>query len=119
MATAHRHTIHQQHFGWDRGFAPAARIAPGESLEFSVSDASGGQLGETSAVGDVARLAGDLDSSIVNAIRHALFKYKVIFFRGQEHLDEASHQAFGRVLGDIVPHPTHDPQGHASERGTS
>jgi alkyl sulfatase len=52
------------------------------------------------------RLAGDLDSSIVNAIRHALFKYKVIFFRGQEHLDEASHEAFGGLLGDIVPHPT-------------
>src|ERR1700722_13196047 len=52
------------------------------------------------------RLGADLDSSIVNAIRHALFKYEVIFFRGQEHLDEASHQAFGRVLGDIVPHPT-------------
>jgi len=27
----------------------------GESLEFEVADASGGQLGETSAVGDVSR----------------------------------------------------------------
>ncbi len=30
----------------------------------------------------------------------------MIFFRGQAHLDEASHEAFGRLLGDIVPHPT-------------
>src|SRR6202046_3827979 len=52
------------------------------------------------------RLSGDLDPRTVESIRHALFKYKVIFFRGQEHLDEASHEAFGRLLGDIVPHPT-------------
>ncbi len=30
----------------------------------------------------------------------------MIFFRGQAHLDEASHEAFGRLFGDIVPHPT-------------
>jgi alpha-ketoglutarate-dependent taurine dioxygenase len=42
----------------------------------------------------------------VESIRQTLFKYKVIFFRGQEHLDEASHEAFGRLLGNIVPHPT-------------
>lgn len=51
-------------------------------------------------------LSGELDSSCVNEIRQALFKYKVIFFRGQGHLEEASHEAFGRLLGDIVPHPT-------------
>src|SRR6266481_1066294 len=56
MAAAHRHTIHQQHHGWDRSFAPVARIAPGESLEFAVSDASGGQLDERSTVGDVTGL---------------------------------------------------------------
>ncbi|HXS22334.1 MAG TPA: acetamidase/formamidase family protein [Steroidobacteraceae bacterium] len=53
---AHRHTIHQQHFGWDNSLAPVARIAPGESLEFEVQDASGGQISRTSAVEDVARL---------------------------------------------------------------
>ncbi|MGO9452597.1 MAG: TauD/TfdA dioxygenase family protein [Candidatus Binataceae bacterium] len=52
------------------------------------------------------RLSGDLEPTTVQAIRQALFKYKVIFFRGQQHLDEESHQAFGRLLGDIVPHPT-------------
>ena len=52
------------------------------------------------------RLSGELEPAIVESIRQALFKYKVIFFRGQAHLDEASHEAFGRLLGDIVPHPT-------------
>src|SRR6185437_12948439 len=53
---AHRHTIHQQHLGWDNSLAPAVRIAPGESLEFEVQDASGGQLSQASAVEDVGRL---------------------------------------------------------------
>ena len=52
------------------------------------------------------RLSGELETTTVESIRQALFKYKVIFFRGQAHLDEASHEAFGRLLGDIVPHPT-------------
>jgi hypothetical protein len=45
---AHRHTIHQQHHGWDRSIAAVTRIAPGESLEFEVIDASGGQLHQKS-----------------------------------------------------------------------
>jgi acetamidase/formamidase len=56
MNTTHRHTIHQQHHGWDHSLTPAVRIAPGESLEFEVSEASGGQLCETSTVADVTRL---------------------------------------------------------------
>jgi taurine dioxygenase len=52
------------------------------------------------------RLAGDLDASTVDAIRNALWKYKVIFFRGQEHLDEATHEAFAKLFGDIYAHPT-------------
>jgi alpha-ketoglutarate-dependent sulfate ester dioxygenase len=52
------------------------------------------------------RLSGELDPSIVDAIRGALFKFKVIFFRGQVHLNDATHEAFGRLLGDLVPHPT-------------
>lgn len=50
------HTIHAQHFGWDNSLAPAVRIAPGESLEFEVTDASGGQLSQHSGVDDVGRL---------------------------------------------------------------
>jgi alpha-ketoglutarate-dependent sulfate ester dioxygenase len=52
------------------------------------------------------RLSGDLDAATILSIREALFQHKVIFFRGQSHLDESSHEAFGRLLGEIVPHPT-------------
>ena len=42
----------------------------------------------------------------VTAIRDALLRHRVVFFRGQGHLDEAEHQAFARLLGPLVPHPT-------------
>ncbi len=54
--SAHRHTIHQRHHGWDNGIAAVTHIAPGDSLEFDVLDASGGQLGMASTVADVGRL---------------------------------------------------------------
>jgi acetamidase/formamidase len=44
--SAHRHTIHHRHHGWDNSIVAVTHIAPGESLEFDVADASGGQLGE-------------------------------------------------------------------------
>ncbi len=50
-------------------------------------------------------LSGDLDAATVAAIRQALVRHKVVFFRDQT-LDEAGHEAFGRLLGDLVPHPT-------------
>ncbi|MBC7941296.1 MAG: acetamidase/formamidase family protein [Chitinophagaceae bacterium] len=54
----HAHTIHshQHHIGWDRSFAPVLRVAPSESVEFEVFEASGGQLSPTSGVNDIARL---------------------------------------------------------------
>jgi alpha-ketoglutarate-dependent sulfate ester dioxygenase len=52
------------------------------------------------------RLSGDLPAETVTAIRDALLRHRVVFFRGQGHLDEASHQAFARLLGPLVPHPT-------------
>jgi acetamidase/formamidase len=51
-----RHTIHQRHLGWDHSFAPVVRIAPGESLEFDIADASGGQLTADSNVAHVAQM---------------------------------------------------------------
>lgn len=53
---APQRTIHEHHYGWDNSLAPAVRIAPGESLEFEVADASGGQLSQASTVADVGRL---------------------------------------------------------------
>ncbi len=65
----HRHTIHQHHYGWDNGLAPAVRIAPGESLEFDVLDAAGGQLGAASTVLDVGRL----DFARINPVNGPVF----------------------------------------------
>ncbi|HUA33571.1 MAG TPA: TauD/TfdA family dioxygenase [Candidatus Binataceae bacterium] len=55
------------------------------------------------------RLSGDLTPSVVRLVREALLKYKVIFFRGQEHLDEVGHEAFASLMGDPEPHPTLPP----------
>jgi alkyl sulfatase len=55
------------------------------------------------------RLSGDLPAATVTAIRDALLRHRVVFFRGQGHLDEAGHQAFARLLGPLVPHPTLPP----------
>lgn len=52
------------------------------------------------------RLAGDLPAAAIDAIHDLLLRHKVIFFRGQEHLDDAEQERFARRLGDLVPHPT-------------
>lgn len=51
-------------------------------------------------------LSGDLDAGTVQAIEAALVRHKVIFFRGQHHLDNAEHEAFTSLFGDPVAHPT-------------
>src|SRR5215468_11106324 len=63
----------------------------------------------TPAIGaeiDGVQLSGDLSGEMVTAIRDALLRHRVVFFRGQGHLDEAEHQAFARLLGPLVAHPT-------------
>ena len=52
----HVHTIHAQHFGWDNRLTPVRHVAPGETLEFGVQDASGGQFSLASGAEDVAAL---------------------------------------------------------------
>ncbi len=52
------------------------------------------------------RLSGDLPAQTVASIEAALAKHKVIFFRGQDHLDDAAQERFAARLGDLVPHPT-------------
>lgn len=63
---AHSHTIHhhQSHLGWDNANAPVVRIAPGESIEFHPSDASGGQLTPASTIADIT----SLDFSKINPV---------------------------------------------------
>src|ERR1700691_1349871 len=69
---------------------------------------------------DVPRIAGhigaeitgiaigpDLTSDIVQVIRDTLCEHKVVYFRGQDHLDDAAQAGFGRLFGDLTTaHPT-------------
>jgi taurine dioxygenase len=52
------------------------------------------------------RLGPDLPPAEFAAVKQALHRHKVLFFRGQHHLDDATHQGFGRRFGELVPHPT-------------
>lgn len=52
------------------------------------------------------KLSADLPHEVAEAIRDAWRKYKVIFFRGQDHLDNASQEALASLFGDGVAHPT-------------
>lgn len=51
-------------------------------------------------------LSGNLGEALIRSIRQALLRHKVLFFRGQHHLDEAAQESFARLLGEPVPHPT-------------
>jgi len=62
----------------------------------------GGRIG---AQIDGVRLGSDLSTSTVDAIYRALLEHKVVFFRGQHHLDDEEQQAFGHLLGTPAGHP--------------
>lgn len=57
------------------------------------------------AVIDGVRLSGDLDDDTIARIRAALLRHKVVFFRGQGHVDDAEMEAFAQRLGDPIAHP--------------
>ncbi|MDX2972879.1 TauD/TfdA family dioxygenase [Kribbella solani] len=74
-----------------------------EAPEITV-DKVGGAIG--AVIGNV-RLGADLAAETVAAIRRALLEHKVIFFRGQDRLDDAGQLAFARLLGTpTLAHPT-------------
>lgn len=52
------------------------------------------------------KLSGELDQVSIAAIRAALVRHKVIFFRDQDHLDDAAQEAFAEKFGSPVAHPT-------------
>ena len=54
---------------------------------------------------DGIRLGGDLGADAVAALKQALLRYKVLFIRGQHHLDDAEQQAFSQLLGTPAGHP--------------
>jgi acetamidase/formamidase len=66
MPSSQRHTIHREHhhFGWDNANQPVLTVAPGDTVEFQVVEASGGQLSRGSTVADV----GALDFARVNPV---------------------------------------------------
>ena len=66
MSSSRRHTVHREHHhcGWDNANQPVLTVAPGETVEFEVVEASGGQLSEDSTVADV----GALDFAKVNPV---------------------------------------------------
>lgn len=74
--------------------------------------ASGAQIDVRPAAGHIgAEIAGvdlsrALGPEVVAAIRGALLRWKVVFFRDQE-LSRDQHVAFGRYFGEVTPaHPT-------------
>jgi alpha-ketoglutarate-dependent taurine dioxygenase len=77
---------------------PLTEIAPALDIQ-----PLGGRIG---ARVQGVRLSGQLSSETFAAIHQALLQHKVLFFRGQQHLDDAEHQAFAGRWGDVVPHPT-------------
>lgn len=66
MPHQHKHTLHahQGHHGWNNAFPPKLTIAPGESVEFEIRDASGGQLKPGSTLADVTAM----DFGLVNPV---------------------------------------------------
>jgi len=52
-------------------------------------------------------LRPDLRPDLVKLIRDALLEHKVVFFRGQDHLDDVAQAGFARLFGDLTTaHPT-------------
>ncbi|MDE1172631.1 MAG: TauD/TfdA family dioxygenase [Parvibaculaceae bacterium] len=51
-------------------------------------------------------LSADLGAAALGALRSTLNRYKVLFFRGQTHLDDAGQEAFAAALGKPLAHPT-------------
>ncbi|MBI6851527.1 TauD/TfdA family dioxygenase [Pseudomonas cichorii] len=80
----------------------AALATPPSTLTLDIQPIAG-RIG--AQVNGIA-LSADLDAATVDAIQAALVQYKVLFFRGQTHLDDQSQEAFARLLGEPVAHPT-------------
>jgi alpha-ketoglutarate-dependent sulfate ester dioxygenase len=64
----------------------------------------GGRIG---AEIEGVRLGGDLPGDVVAQVRAALLAHKVVFFRGQQHLEDGGHIAFAELFGPLTTaHPT-------------
>lgn len=65
------HTIHrhQSHCGWNNANPPVLTIAPGESVEFEVFEASGGQLSPESVAGDILKFDFERINPVTGPVR--------------------------------------------------
>jgi alkyl sulfatase len=53
------------------------------------------------------RVGPALPDDVIGVVRDALHEHKVIFFRGQGHLDDAAQAGFARLFGELTTaHPT-------------
>lgn len=52
------------------------------------------------------KLTPDIDGETLSQIKEALSEHLVLFFRGQEHLDDATHEEFAKRFGELFAHPT-------------
>lgn len=52
------------------------------------------------------QLSANLEAAVLNELKQALDTYKVLFFKGQSHLDDAGQEAFAKLLGELYAHPT-------------
>ncbi|KKB33522.1 TauD/TfdA dioxygenase family protein [Bacillus thermotolerans] len=62
--------------------------------------------GRIGAVIEEVQLHENLDPTVLNEIREALHEHQVLFFKGQHHVDDASQEAFAKLLGQPYNHPT-------------
>ncbi|NMK88533.1 taurine catabolism dioxygenase, partial [Staphylococcus capitis] len=50
---------------------------------------------------------GEVDTATASAINEAMLEHKVVFFRGQHHVDDEVQFAFAKSMGiPTTPHPT-------------
>lgn len=77
-------------------------LAASNELELDIHPVTGRIGAEIHGV----RLSGELEPATIDAIRAALLRHKVIFFRDQTHLTDSEQEAFAKRLGDPVSHPT-------------
>jgi alpha-ketoglutarate-dependent taurine dioxygenase len=77
-------------------------VAATTQSAFSVRRFSGVIGAEISGV----KLSATLSKDIVDDVYQQLLTHKVVFFRGQHHLDDAGQENFAKLFGDLVPHPT-------------
>jgi len=66
MSRPMQHTLHahQSHLGWNNELPPRLTVVPGETVEFEIRDASGGQITENPGIEAVS----GMDFSLVNPV---------------------------------------------------